>query len=89
MAAGNYVTLDDWRVGFGDARLFFYGRSIPYYAAAIVTAIAPTTIGACQLLKTCRQRQRLRAGLCLTCGYDLRATPDRCPECGEVPEKRG
>lgn len=34
-----------------------------------------------------RRRQRQRLGLCVACGYDLRGTRERCPECGVVPAR--
>ncbi len=49
--------------------------------------IPPIPFAACGVIVWLRHRVRRRrasAGLCITCGYDLRATPQRCPECGTV-----
>ena len=39
--------------------------------------------------KARKRRIALKRGLCAMCGYDIRASPDKCPECGTpVPKGR-
>ncbi|MDB5291032.1 MAG: hypothetical protein JWL69_2273 [Phycisphaerales bacterium] len=58
--------------------------AVPYWSVAALFAVPP----AGWLLAFRRARSagwRLRHMRCFRCGYDLRATPERCPECGEIP----
>ncbi len=52
--------------------------TIPLWASAWVGAIAP----ALALKRRLLRRGRRRRGECMECGYDVRASSERCPECG-------
>ena len=51
-----------------------------------LAAIPPALYFANASIRRRRRILRQRRGLCVTCGYDLRASTDRCPECGQPVE---
>jgi hypothetical protein len=56
-------------------------RVVPYWLPVLCLAAPP----AASMLRWARRARRRQRGLCRQCGYDLRATPRRCPECGMDP----
>jgi hypothetical protein len=56
---------------------------LPAWLSASLAAVLP----AVWLYRWKRRRRAYQQGLCPACGYDLRASPDRCPQCGAVPVK--
>jgi hypothetical protein len=68
-----------------DKRVSLLSVGAPVWFLVVLTAVAPVQ----KLLRTLTIRRRTRQGQCPACGYDLRATPDRCPECGETSRIAG
>ena len=78
--AGKQITVHRfWWIRGG--RLQWCGISL--WMPAVLCAILPCY----NLLPFHRRRKRKKLGLCVKCGYDLRGSEDRCPECGTAFEK--
>jgi hypothetical protein len=56
----------------------YYIIGIPFWVLVPLCAILPVL----WLRARRRQRHRSKFGHCLLCGYDLRESKDKCPECG-------
>lgn len=57
--------------------------AIPYWAVCAFFSVLPGI----SLVVHVKRPWRVTENGCAQCGYDLRATPDRCPECGAAPTK--
>jgi len=78
---------DDQRARCNGSRIIAMSPAVPITLSRVprlllvgITAALPT-IKLVSLLIADR-RGRRKPGLCSSCGYDLRASPGRCPECG-------
>jgi hypothetical protein len=58
---------------------------VPHLWCAVAFAVLP--LG--RLVRRTFSSRAARPGLCQHCGYDCRATPARCPECGNLPSPVG
>ena len=81
--ADTSIALVTWR-SFADRAhwwpAFHRGTGVFILPLWMPTLIFGTVLCLCRPLG--RRRKRKKLGLCVKCGYDLRASKDRCPECG-------
>jgi hypothetical protein len=60
--------------------------AIQHWKVVGLTAVLPVFAATRALRRRALRRRHQRNSRCPTCGYDLRASPERCPECGDVPQ---
>jgi hypothetical protein len=55
-----------------------------HWFLALILGAWPITSLSLAAWRARKRRRAERAGLCGNCGYDLRESPERCPECGTI-----
>jgi hypothetical protein len=68
--------------GSGQISFPYESFATPYWAAALATLTPAWIALLAGGIGWRKRRLRRRRGLCMNCGYDLRGTPEVCPECG-------
>jgi hypothetical protein len=63
----------------------FWFVVVPMWSVLVLAAVLP----AIRFRDLAVGRARRRPGHCRNCGYDLRASPERCPECGTTTADAG
>jgi hypothetical protein len=86
-ALGVCLYWTSWPMAQGVAREHFV--SMPCALVVLLTALPPIWLAVGRFRRRNQRRRRLELGCCSRCGYDLRASPDCCPECGAQPSPAG
>jgi hypothetical protein len=71
------------RIGPNRQAMNWSGVLVPFWSLMVAFGLLPAH-AAWRRLRRRRAAARTAAGFCVACGYDLRGTPGRCPECGRA-----
>ena len=74
----NYAYANPWLpyVNRFNPRVLYW--RVPLWIPTVLCLVCPAYL----LTLRHRRRKRKKLGWCVKCGYDLRGSKDRCPECG-------